>query len=121
MASGMEMMMKSLGINPDEIKASLTSFKTLAENVQTTQAGIDFKLEAIQEYQDKAYTALDSKLDLIDSKLDTLIAMESGVDQSPAPDEFDTDEARNARMEFKVRVREMAAQDVPLLPISTEF
>lgn len=38
---GMEMMLKSLGINPDEIKASIASFQTLAKEVSERQQKVE--------------------------------------------------------------------------------
>lgn len=44
---GMGMMLKSLGINPEEIKASIESFKTLANTVAETQQRIDAQLSTL--------------------------------------------------------------------------
>jgi hypothetical protein len=88
MASGMEMMMKSLGIDPNEIKASIESFKKVAETVQVTQAAIDAKLSSIE------------------GKIDQLLVSEKGVDQSHLPNELLTQEAIASPLDFKTNVRD---------------
>lgn len=44
---GMGMMLKSMGINPDEIKASIENFKSLATTVAETQKRIDAQLSTL--------------------------------------------------------------------------
>lgn len=47
MAKGMEMLLGSIGINPEEIKASIEAFKTIAEEVKTRQERVETKLDFI--------------------------------------------------------------------------
>lgn len=65
MPSGMQHLLKSLGVNPEEIMASVESFKTLAQKVQDTQVSIDAKLDNILANQ----AIIISKLDSYDSEI----------------------------------------------------
>jgi hypothetical protein len=75
--SGMGMMLKSLGIDPDEIKASIEQFmltmQSAAERIKENQSAIETRM-----------TAMDAKLDriaaLIDQPGDTIHVQEDGRD-----------------------------------------
>lgn len=68
MASGIEMMLKSLGIDPKKIMAD---FETLMNTVQSEQKNINAKLDRIEKRQDelcsmvKAALRMSSQLQLV--------------------------------------------------------
>jgi hypothetical protein len=51
---GMGMMLKSMGINPEEIKASIESFKGLANEVAARQKNVEAILARIEAKLDEA-------------------------------------------------------------------
>jgi hypothetical protein len=59
---GMEMMLKSFGIDPDEMKASIEQFKTLAQKVSEVQGQVNEKLSIIIINQGRMEGKLDELL-----------------------------------------------------------
>jgi hypothetical protein len=51
--NGMEMMLKSMGINPEEIKASIEGFKKLATEVSERQKAVETSLLGIHAKLDE--------------------------------------------------------------------
>ena len=53
MLGGMEMMLKSMGLDPQEMKASIENFKQLATTVAATQKRVDETLTRIESKLDE--------------------------------------------------------------------
>ena len=62
--SGMQMMLRSLGLDPDELKANVEGFmatmKTAVEKVEANQLRIEGKLEELSQYSAAIMLKLDT-------------------------------------------------------------
>jgi hypothetical protein len=79
LGGGIGMMLKSMGVDPQEILQSVESFKKTAQKMQETQAEIDSKLDRLEQKQGALIAA---SIDIV-SKLDDILTMISG-EQKPS-------------------------------------
>lgn len=79
MALGVEMLLKSMGLDPDEIQKK---YKETAAELQTTLVHFDQKLGAIQAKLDRIDEYLGFRLTLIEQKLDTLLPVAAEAKQA---------------------------------------